>query len=155
MDKNIHSYTNTMDEKWIFINYKHRYKWQTLSAPCWNGEIDYSTWASTTSILHIDGNLTRQWQALEEHQCVLKRTKGCRIKHVWMRQQWTIVSFLSNVFLYNASKGLNMYPFNRKWSVELECLQKYGRPRVKLFRTHWGKLQMFLFLCIFPYACRL
>ena len=53
-----------------------------MSAPHQNEETESSTWASTTSILHLNDKITRKWKAWEEKQCVLKRKKGCIIKHV-------------------------------------------------------------------------
>ena len=47
-----------------------------MSAPCQNGETESYTWASTTSILHLNGKLTKQRKAWEDQQCDLQRDKG-------------------------------------------------------------------------------
>ena len=62
-----------MEEKWIFLLIINKDRIVTnLLAPHRNIEVESSTWASTTSILLINGNLTRKWKSWEEHQSVLK-----------------------------------------------------------------------------------
>ena len=76
----------------ICINYKQTYKLQTLSAPHQNRETESFSCASTTSILHINGNLGRESMDAQ-------RTKGCRLKYVRMGHKSTIMFFLSQVLL--------------------------------------------------------
>ena len=52
-----------------------------MLTPRRNGEIESSTWVCMSSILHLIGKLTKKWKSGEEQQCVLKRKKGCRLKH--------------------------------------------------------------------------
>ena len=82
MDKNIHSYTNTMDKKWIFL----------LIIDI---GISDKLWRHLVEIEKTIPPYKRKSHKTMESQ----RTKGCRLKYAIMGNNSTIVSFLSQVLL--------------------------------------------------------
>ena len=76
MDQNIHSHTHVMGEKWIFLLIMNIDNSDKLCRHLVEME---------NRVLHLGlhhFNPPSQWQAWEEQQCVLKWTKGCKLKHV-------------------------------------------------------------------------
>ena len=100
-----------------------------------NQRIDYSTWASTTSIPHLLIASSQAKASLGRTQSAPKgqRDADSSICKLW--QQWTIVSLL-----FNSSSS--MYPRGSLYSTQRgnggsnpSNLEAYGRPRVKWFRN--------------------
>ena len=76
-------------------------------------ETESPTWASTTSILHLSIASSQEKGKLGKNTKVRQGTKGCRLKHKF-RQQWTIVSLLSNLsYAFNVPRSSLYIAFQR------------------------------------------
>ena len=55
-------------------------------------ELSFSTWASTTSILHTNTSSQRKREVWERALMTISRTNGCIIKHIRRSHNYAIIS---------------------------------------------------------------
>ena len=98
-------------------------------------ETESTTWASTTSILHLSIASSQAKGKLGNNTKVLQGTKGCKLKHKF-RQQWTTVSLLSILLCLQCIQRVPYISF--QWGNErlnLSDLKASGRLGDKWVRS--------------------
>ena len=103
-------------------------------------ETGSSTWASTTSILHISMEISQRKGKLGKNTMCSKGTKGCRLKYKKNRGNNGLL------FSYSSISPPSMYPRgsiysspNRKWRVESEHSQGIWNAKSQVIRESMRK----------------
>ena len=117
--------------------------------------MNWRNWVLHLGLHHLnppsfDSKLTSKGKLGKNTKCS-KGTKGCRLKYMQIVEKMDYSLLVLQFIPFQCIQGIPYIVLqNGNGGLNLSVLKAFGRPRVKLFRLLWGKIQKYLDLCTHP-----